>query len=110
MPDPVLIELVCEQDCDAYLPNAGQDGQGVDIPLGPVCVEMQQVGVEGEWTREPLVSSILGRDGTCLLLLSKLHSRHPVQAIMGGQTLAQVFAAHLHNDKSPQVHAGHLPF
>ena len=40
MPDPMLIELVCEQDCDAHLPNAGQDGQGVDITPGPVCVEV----------------------------------------------------------------------
>ena len=48
MSDPMFIELVCEQDCDANLPDAGQDGQGVDIPSGPVCVEVQQVGVEGE--------------------------------------------------------------
>ena len=69
MSDPMPIKLVCEQDSDANLPDAGQDGQGVDISPGPVCVEVQQVGVEGEWTREPLVSSILGRDSTCLLLL-----------------------------------------
>ena len=43
MPDPVFIQLVCEQDCDANLPNAGQDGQSVDISPGPVCVEVLQI-------------------------------------------------------------------
>ena len=60
MPNPVLIKLICEEHSDANLPDAGQDGESVDISLGPVSVEVQQVGMEGEWTREPLVCCILG--------------------------------------------------